>query len=110
MVSGSVTWEGLGRVQDRLQERLGFVPGLHRLLFQPMHFRPLVEVSVFLKTEEDKEHCLASGTSAEVERVVCEALSEAGLGPEQGRHAVFFFDSHENVVRNYEGNYFLRLR
>ncbi len=37
-------------------------------------------------------------------------LQSLGYAPEWIREIGFVFDSHENVERNYEGNYFYRLR
>lgn len=65
---------------------------------------------VFFVTNRDIEACQQSGISQQIEDCVYEELERAGRGRKGDIRVAFEFDSDENVIANYEGNYFLRLR
>jgi hypothetical protein len=67
------------------------------------------EVHVFFPTEADYERHRDNQTLADMESLYGQFLIEAGYPLEQFP-VTFYFDSHENVVKNFEGNYFYRLR
>jgi hypothetical protein len=51
-----------------------------------------------------------SGLASKIKEAVYEEMEKVGRGPREAIRIDFEFDSHENVVRDYEGDYFLRLR
>lgn len=51
-----------------------------------------------------------NGTSNNVKDKFLEILSEVNYPPEYLSEVEFYFDSHENVKKNYNGSYFLRMR
>ena len=65
---------------------------------------------VFFDKETDLEACKASGISKEMIDFVSLELERVGRGKPEGLKVAFEFDSDENVVANFEGTYFLRLR
>ena len=57
--------------------------------------------------EPDIAECEASGVNQMMRDFVYDGLEKCG----RGKNTVAFeFDSFENVEKNFEGNYFLRLR
>ena len=70
-------------------------------------------VLVAYETDEELELRNADGTSERLKTEFTEELENAMkvLPFDQMPETIAFeFDSHENVVRNYRGSYFLRLR
>ena len=67
-------------------------------------------VVVFFKTDADVAECEANGTSQEMRDFVYEKLEEFGKGKRVELDVQFEFDSWENVQKNFEGSYFLRMR
>jgi hypothetical protein len=67
------------------------------------------EVYVFFPTNADLERHKTDGAIQEIEAHYRQLLSDAHY-PFDRWPVVFLFDSHENVLKNYEGNYFYRLR
>jgi hypothetical protein len=67
------------------------------------------EVYIFFPTNVDLERHKETGKLQEIETHYRQLLSDAQY-PSERFPIRFFFDSHENVVKNYEGNYFYRLR
>jgi len=65
---------------------------------------------VFFEEEKDIEACESSGISEQIVDCVYAELERAGRGSRADIKVAFEFDSDENVVAHYEGNYFLRLR
>lgn len=99
---------GLNAIDDDFRRRFGSSAPLH-------HFELLPQLDVdyrayiFFENEVDVEACEADGTAEQMRIFILDRLSD--LKTEDGAVKVRFeFDSHENVLRNYEGNYFLRMR
>jgi hypothetical protein len=67
-------------------------------------------VVVFFKTDADIAECEANGTSQAMRDFVYEQLEAFGKGKREELDVQFEFDSHENVQKNFEGSYFLRMR
>jgi len=67
-------------------------------------------VLVFYPTTAELRACAASGTSAKLEEAFRSALAQTEFPFEEVPEVGMEFDSHENVVDNYEGSYFYRLR
>lgn len=79
-----------------------------------VHFVPMfdfaVEVYVFYKDNADLAQNQDNGVSELIKHVFLKILSDLGYIEYFGDKAKFIFDSDENVINNYQGNYFLRLR
>ena len=67
------------------------------------------EVYVFVDTDLDLKKFESDGTLRRIEVRFLDLLVSANY-PFEKWPLLFIFDSHENVVKNYEGNYFYRLR
>jgi hypothetical protein len=79
-----------------------------------MHFVPMLdyslEVYVFYDAEIDIEKNQINGNTEWIKRSFLSILYDVGYIGHYSDSITFIFDSHENVVNNYEGSYFLRLR
>lgn len=69
-----------------------------------------IGVWVFYETNAQLEQGFGDGTSERVKARVVEELRSASYPFAEFPNLVFEFDSHENVVLNFQGNYFYRLR
>jgi hypothetical protein len=67
------------------------------------------EIYVFFPTDKDLERHKESGQLQMIETHYRQFLADAQY-PSERFPIRFYFDSHENVLKNYEGNYFYRLR
>ena len=67
-------------------------------------------VYVFFEKEKDAKKAINSGTVEKIKCLVYNELDLAGRGPRENIEVFFEFDSHEMVERNYEGDYYNRLR
>lgn len=67
-------------------------------------------VYVFYKNICDIALCERNGYQETIKKTVYDALEQFVPGRSTDISVVFEFDSEENVVENYEGDYFLRLR
>jgi len=65
---------------------------------------------IFFKKHADITECETNGLSQAMRDVVHRKLEEYGRGKRDEITVDFEFDSYEEVVRNFEGNYFLRMR
>jgi hypothetical protein len=66
-------------------------------------------VYVFFPNDSDLERHRAAGTIQQIETTYRQALADSHY-PFERWPIVFYFDSHENVLKNYEGSYFYRLK
>jgi hypothetical protein len=64
----------------------------------------------FFETDEQLQRSNASGWPERLSTRFTEVLATFGYPAAWLTKIGFFWDSHENVVRNYEGSYFYRLR
>jgi hypothetical protein len=93
------------------QTRQDGIP-LHRLEFV-VPFVPddlSLSVWVFFETDDQLRRARREGWSDSVEINLIRALRSAGYPKEWLAMVEFAFDSHEHVVRDYDGSYFYRLR
>lgn len=67
----------------------------------------MVYATFFHRQAADIDAALASGLSARLSHAVREELRRVGRDV---KAVEFEFDSHENVEKNFEGDYFLRFR
>lgn len=109
MRENKLEWAHLNMVEKRVMERLldgNIVHGVH---FVPINEQRL-EIYVFFNRDEDIAKCEESGVTQTIKDYFNEELNRVNRGSAAGVKVRFEFDSHENVVQNFRGNYFLRLR
>lgn len=79
-----------------------------------IHFIPIglhkVQVHVFYHTNDDLAQLNRDGFSQQFMDLMGVELNKLGIGEEQGIQLRYEFDSHENVVKNFAGNYYHRLK
>lgn len=100
--------QGLSEVRSQILDQFG-ARGVHELfvLFSPA--ANCFGVYVFYNLSAQIEEARRSGLAEEIEVAVLDSLERAGRGPRSSLNVNFEFDSHENVEKNYEGNYYDRL-
>jgi hypothetical protein len=102
-------FRNLERVRGAVLSRFKDLSPLHTFDILPqsdVDFRAYV----FFETNKDVDACQKNGISQQIEDCVYEELERAGRGQRTAIKVAFEYDSDENVIANYEGNYFLRLR
>ncbi len=77
--------------------------------FVPM-FDLSLEVYVFYDNDLEIEKYLNNGISNKVKKVFINELNSLRYFEDFNEKIEFIFDSNENVVKNYQGSYFFRLR
>lgn len=79
-----------------------------------VHFVPMfdfsLEVYVFYENDFDITQNQNNGISDKVKQFFLKALNDFNYMKYFSDNITFIFDSNENVISNYQGNYFLRLR
>lgn len=65
---------------------------------------------IFYRWEHQIKEAEKSGLSSRIKNDVFEELEKAGRGSKEAIKVNFEIDSHENVEKNYEGDYYNRLR
>lgn len=79
-----------------------------------MHFVPMfdfsLEVYVFYESDNDIIQNQTNGTTERVKQFFLKVISDLDYMKYFGDSITFVFDSNENIAKNFEGNYFLRLR
>jgi hypothetical protein len=100
---------GLSDVRERVLRRF-HDRGVHEFFI--LYSTPTNTFGAYVFYASDREIAKGgeSGLSAEIRDAVYEELTAVGRGERDTLDVVFEFDSHENVERNYEGDYFNRLR
>lgn len=100
---------GLSDVRQRILERFRDV-GVHECFV--LYSRPTDTfiAYVFYLSERDISEGAQSGRWAEIREAVYDELAAVGRGNRDKLNVTVEFDSHENVEKNYEGDYFNRLR
>lgn len=68
------------------------------------------EMYFFFETDEELEASKTDGKREEIERVAWEEVIRAGRSGPPQTVIKFVYDSNENVIENYEGDYQNRLR
>ena len=67
-------------------------------------------VWIFFETRKDTKVFKKNGTNTQLEEKFTELLGQHQYPFEQYPNVIYEFDSHENVVKRFEGNYFYRLK
>ncbi len=79
-----------------------------------VHFVPMsdfsLEVYVFYENDFDITQNQENGISDKVEQIFLKELNDLKYMKHFNNNITFIFDSNENVINNYQGSYFLRLR
>ena len=104
-------WRVLEVVRGRFENWLvkqSWAKRVHKIEFIP-HAQTL-EVYVFYKTDADVDDGKSNGVSESVTQKMLSELAESGYPVQASSDVRFTFDSHENILKNYKGSYFLRLR
>ncbi len=65
---------------------------------------------VFFEREKSKNRALKSGLKETIENCIYNELENAGRGASETISVTFEYDSHENIEKNFEGNYYNRLK
>lgn len=65
---------------------------------------------IFFTKDSDIELCTENGATTMIEDAMYEELERCGRGKRGEIEVAFEWDSDENVERNYDGDYLLRLR
>jgi hypothetical protein len=102
-------YRGLSDVDEHIKERFK-ADGLHESF---MFYSPNTEkfyARLFYEHDHQIQEAEESGLAERIKDEVLYALEEVGRGERGTLQVEFEFDSHDNVERNYEGDYFLRLR
>jgi hypothetical protein len=69
-----------------------------------------IGVYIFYPNDEYKEKSDSQGFNSQIEKQYLDLLKILGYPFDKFPNVTFYFDSHENVINNYEGSYFYRLR
>lgn len=79
-----------------------------------VHFIPMfdssLEVYLFYENNKDISQNTTNGISDMVKQIFLKTLKDLNYYKHFSDKIMFIFDSNENVIKNYQGNYFLRLR
>lgn len=100
---------GLSEVREQILKRFGEFD-VHEVF---MFYSPNAEsfgAFIFYRWDQQIREAEKSGLASRIKEAVLEELENVGRGDRSTLRVEFEFDSHENVERNYEGDYFLRLR
>jgi hypothetical protein len=100
---------GLDSVCERVIERFGESAPLHRVYILPQRDVDY-RAYIFFREDKDVETCTRTGVAKEIQDFTCAELARVARGGRDEISVAFEFDSDENVARNFEGDYLLRLR
>jgi hypothetical protein len=101
-------WRNLGNVSENVKQHFKRICPLHNVYLFPE--RGNFRACVFFNEDKDIEACKRNGVTREIEDYVYGELELAGRGSRPDITVAFEWDSHENVLAHFEGDYFLRLR
>ena len=100
---------GLSEVRERILAQLKS-KGLHEFMVLYSRKTDAFGAYVFYEMDNQISEATESGLAEEIKSLVFDELERVGRGSKEGIKVNFEFDSHENVIRNYEGDYYNRLR
>ena len=109
MITNNPEWADLSEVKERVIQRLPAHGIVHQIHFIPINAEHL-EIYVFFNRDEDLAVSEKSGVTQTIKNYFNEELEQVSRGANSGVTLRFEFDSHENVLKNFQGSYFLRLR
>ncbi|TBW45607.1 hypothetical protein EZI54_23480 [Marinobacter halodurans] len=100
---------GLSEVRERILAQLKS-KGLHEFMVLYSRKTDTFGAYVFYEMDNQISEAAESGLSGEIKSLVIDELERVGRGSKESIKINFEFDSHENVLKNYEGDYYNRLR
>ncbi|HID08503.1 MAG TPA: hypothetical protein EYP10_15305 [Armatimonadetes bacterium] len=101
---------GLSEVSEQIKNRFE-KSGVHEVFMFYSSKTPNTFYSrIFYRWTRQIEEAEKSGLASRIKDAVYEELERVGRGDRKTIKVDFEFDSHENVERDYGGNYFNRLR
>lgn len=102
-------YRNLDAVETAVKQRFKVRCPLHNVYLlaqEDVDFRAYV----FFETDADVSACKADGTTKALEDAFYDELARYGRGERSKIVVAFEWDSHENVEKNYDGDYLSRLR
>lgn len=99
---------GLNEISETLAERYK-ERSVHRIWLTDSS-ETAFAATVFYESDNDIKEAAASGLSSEIVNALYEQLEEKGRGTRNQIALDVDFDSHESVMREYNGNYLLRFK
>ena len=100
---------GLSEVRERILAQFKS-KGVHEFMVLYSRNTDSFGAYIFYEMDSQIEENVKTGLVEELKEAVYEGLVSVGRGIRGNIKVNFVFDSHENVVRNYEGDYYNRLR
>jgi len=100
---------GLSQVREKILTRFQNSSELHEFFIldsSEQSFRAYI----FFHSERQIEEAEKSGLTLKIRNAVFNELEKAGRGDRSMIKVNFELDSHENIKRKYDGNYYNRLR
>jgi hypothetical protein len=100
---------GLSEVREEILRQFNN-SGVHELIVLYSRKTETFGAYVFYEVDGQIGEAVKTGLAREIEQAVFKELEKVGRGSRDIINVNFEFDSHENVVRNYDGDYYDRLR
>ena len=101
--------QGLSRVSEQILNRFKG-SGVYEAFMFYSPAKDIFGAFVFYRWDRQIEEAERSGLACQIKEAVFEELENVGRGNRSMIKVEFEFDSHENVERNYKGDYFDRFR
>ena len=98
----------LSEIATEFRNRFGFVTPLDQIFLGGTDKG--IGVTIFFRSASDIVACEANGTNEDMRNFIYDELDKFGRGKRGEIRVDFEFDSFENVEKNFEGNYFLRMK
>lgn len=78
--------------------------------FVPLRMNKATSIWVFAESNDDLDRWKSEGFILRIEERIRSIMMASDFPADLFDRVAFHFDSHENVVKNHEGNYFRRIR
>ncbi len=101
-------FRNLDQVEKNVSQHFRGTCPLHHFAILPQSV-PEFRAYVFFETDKYLRLSNTNGIQPDIINFVYDELEKAGRGKRGEIKVAFEFDSYENVVENYKGNYYLRL-
>ena len=95
------------KIKQILNEEYNF--NIYKIIDMYMDFDKSYDAYLYLKTDEELR-LLTENQRKEIETIYLNCLKKYGYMPNEIIETIFYFDSDENVQKNYDGNYFYATR
>ncbi len=100
---------GLSQVRDKILASFQGSGELHEFFILDSSEKSF-RAYVFYRWERQIKEAEKSGLAHKIKNAVFDELEEVRRGNRSAIHVDFEFDSHESVEKNYDGDYYSRLR